>query len=68
MRAFCVELDRPGRMNVGGSNLGGDVLKAVEHHNLNAMGSASYRVLDWLDVSLQHTLGDETRYAPILVE
>src|SRR5713226_6951442 len=68
VRAFCVELDCPGRVDVGGGNLGGSVLKAIGHHNLNAMGSARHRILDRLDLGLQHALGDNTRDAPVLVE
>ena len=68
VRAFRVEFDCPGRVDVGGGNLGGSVLKAFGHHNLNSMGTARHRVLDWLDIGLQYAFGDETRDAPILVE
>src|ERR1700730_6058774 len=68
VRALGVELDDSGRVDVGGGNFGGFVLKAFGHHDLNAMGSARHRVLDRLDLGLQHALGDETCDAPILVE
>src|SRR6266404_550334 len=68
MRALRFKLDRPGRADIGRGDFGGPVLKAVRHHDLNAMCSARYRVLDRLDLGLQHTLGDDTRDAPVLVE
>src|ERR1700682_2322443 len=68
MRAFRFKLDRPGRADVGRGNFGGPVLKAVRHHDLNAMRSARYRVLDRLNFRLQYTLGDQTCDASVLVE
>jgi hypothetical protein len=68
VRAFGVEFDGPGRVDVGGANFSGPVLEALGHHNLNSMRGARHRILDRLDLGLQHTPGDETGDSSIPVE
>src|SRR5581483_11496698 len=50
VRAFRVELDRPGRADVGRGHLGGPVLEPFRHHDLDAMWRTGHRVLDRLDL------------------
>src|SRR5438105_2293042 len=66
--ALGVELDRTCALDVGGCNLGAAVLKALRHHDLDAVRRAGHRVLDRLDVGDEYPRYLQLRLAAVLVE
>src|SRR5688572_12716316 len=68
MASLGLELDRPRALDIRARHLPHAMLETVGHVDLDAMGRAGHRILDWLDVGNQHARDLEPRLATILVE
>jgi hypothetical protein len=61
VRALGFEFDGAGRADICRGNFGSSMLEALGHHDLNAVRLSRHRILDRLDLGLQHALRHHTR-------